>query len=96
MGREQAQPMEGTGGGRRPNGDDLTDKSMDGPDWSEYLTGAKHNPVSVPGHALSDLLGKPPALALIQHTKAKVPLYEGVPVTPPARQQFYRVQQTLE
>ena len=59
-------------------------------------------PVSLPGNALSDLLGKPPALALIQHTKTKVPLYERVPATAPARQQFYRdkqltaVQQKLE
>ena len=67
MGRDQAQPMEDDGSGRRPpNGDDLSDTSIDGPDWSEYLTGAKQTPVSIPGNALSDLLGKPLALALIR------------------------------
>ena len=62
LGRDEAHPMD-TGSGRRPNGDDLSGKSVGGPGWPEYLTGAKENPVSVPGHALSDLLGKPPAPA---------------------------------
>ena len=44
MGREQAQPMEDTGSGRRPNGDDLSDTSVDGPDWSKCLTGAQTEP----------------------------------------------------
>ena len=66
------------------------DNSLDGPDWSLYLTGAKTHPSTVAGSALSDLFGQPPALGLIQHTKGKLSLYEGVPATPPARHQNYR------
>jgi len=58
------------------------DNSLDGPDWSLYLTGAKTHPSTVAGSALSDLFGQPPALRLIQHTKGKLSLYEAVPATP--------------
>ena len=82
--------------------EDADDNSVDGPDWSLYLTGAKTQPSTDAGSALSDLFGQPPALGLIQHTKGKLSLYEGVPATPPARHQNYRdrqvaaVQQKLE
>ena len=83
-------------------GEASDDNSLDGPDWSLYLTGAKIHPSTVAGSALSDLFGQPPALGLIQHTKGKLSLYEGVPATPLARHQNYRdrqlvaVQQGLE
>ena len=79
-----------TRSGRRQNGDGLSDASVGGPGWPDWLMGAKQTLMSLPGHALSDLLGKPPAPAPIQHTKAKVPLYKGAPATPPSRQQHYR------
>ena len=66
------------------------DNSLDGPDWSMYPTGAKVHPSTDAGSALSDLFGKPPALTLIQHTKGKISMYEGVPSTPPARHQHYQ------
>jgi len=44
---------------------------MDGPDWSLYLTGTKAPLGTAAGQALSNLLGKPPALTLIQHTKGR-------------------------
>ena len=91
------------GSGLPANEDEASgDNSLDGPDWSLYLTGAKIQPSTVVGSALSDLFGKPPALGLIQHTKGKISLYEGVPSSPPARHQNYRdrqlvaVQQKLE
>ena len=91
------------GSGLPANEDEASDdNSLDGPDWSLYLTGAKIQPGTVAGSALSDLFGKPPALGLVQHTKGKISLYEGVPSTPPARHQNYRdrqlvaVQQKLE
>ena len=62
------------GSGLPANGDDASDdNSLDGPDWSLYLTGAKIQPSTVAGSALSDLFGKPPALGLVQHTKGKSP-----------------------
>ena len=48
--------------------EDADDNSVDGPDWSLYLTGAKTQPSTDAGSALSDLFGQPPALGLIQHT----------------------------
>mmetsp|Transcript_50247 Transcript_50247/g.89692 ORF Transcript_50247/g.89692 Transcript_50247/m.89692 type:complete len:142 (-) Transcript_50247:1-426(-) len=63
--------------------------SLDGPDWSMYLTGAKVHPSTDAGSALSNLFGKTPALTLIQHRKGKICPYEGVPSTPPARHQHY-------
>mmetsp|Transcript_50248 Transcript_50248/g.89695 ORF Transcript_50248/g.89695 Transcript_50248/m.89695 type:complete len:134 (-) Transcript_50248:1-402(-) len=65
------------------------DTSLDGPDWSMYLTGAKVHPSTDAGSALSNLFGKTPALTLIQHRKGKICPYEGVPSTPPARHQHY-------
>ena len=51
-----------------------SDTDMDGPDWSSYLMGAKQVPASYAGQALSDLLGRPPALTFIQQTGTELPL----------------------
>ena len=79
-----------------------SDTNMDGPEWSLYLMGTKHTPASQAGLALSDLFGSPPALTLVHQTKTKLPMYEGVPSTPIAKQQQFKdkllavVQQKLE
>ena len=59
-----------------------SDTNLDGPVWSTYLTGAKQTLVLLLGQPLSDLLGKPPELTLIQQTKTELPLYAGVSPSP--------------
>ena len=96
MGRDAQEPIQLD---RESN---ASDTDMDGPDWSSYLMGAKQIPASYADQTLSDLMGRPPALTLIYQTKAKLPLYEGVPSTPMAKQQQFKdkqlaaVQQKLE
>ena len=72
VGRDAADPTP------RDRESNASDTDMDGPDWSLYLTGFEQITASDAGQALSDLLGRPPALTLIQQTKTELPLYAGV------------------
>ena len=55
-----------------------------GPEWSDYLTGAKEAPSSEDGLALWDFFVDAPPPSMIQDTRGKLRLYEGIPITPPA------------
>ena len=62
-------------------------------DTSQYLTGAKQTLALLLGQPLSDLLGKPPELTLIQQTKTEVPLYAGFSPSPLAGLQQFKDKQ---
>ena len=76
VGRDAADPIP------RDRESNASDTDMDGPDGSLYLTGFEQITASDAVQALSDLLGRPPALTFIQQTETELPLYAGVSPLP--------------